>query len=117
LQVSPFKARPCLTAKPHSSSAPVTPPAAPSRAFGSDARHEAAVATLVQTIESEVGPIAVAVFNIGASLRAAQAGSGTGVDDRAAASRLHHLGHIAAHQEAGQCAHLPHLAVKRGSAS
>ena len=39
------------------------------RAFGSDARDEAAVATLVQTIEAEVGPIEVAVFNIGANVR------------------------------------------------
>ena len=39
------------------------------RAFGSDARDEAAVAELVQTIEREVGPIEVAVFNIGANVR------------------------------------------------
>ena len=39
------------------------------RAFGSDARDEAAMATLVQTIEAEVGPIEVAVFNIGANVR------------------------------------------------
>lgn len=39
------------------------------RAFGSDARKEEAVADLVQTIEREEGPIAVAVFNIGANVR------------------------------------------------
>ena len=39
------------------------------RAFGSDARDEAAVVELVQTIEREVGPIEVAVFNIGANVR------------------------------------------------
>jgi NAD(P)-dependent dehydrogenase (short-subunit alcohol dehydrogenase family) len=39
------------------------------RAFGSDAREEAAVVDLVQTIEREVGPIEVAVFNIGANVR------------------------------------------------
>ena len=39
------------------------------RAFGSDARDEAAVGLLVQTIEAEVGPIEVAVFNIGANVR------------------------------------------------
>lgn len=39
------------------------------RAFGSDARKEEAVAALVQTIEREEGPIAVAVFNIGANVR------------------------------------------------
>ncbi len=39
------------------------------RAFGSDARDEAAVVELVQTIEHEVGPIEVAVFNIGANVR------------------------------------------------
>ena len=39
------------------------------RAFGSDARDEAAVVDLVQTIEREVGPIEVAVFNIGANVR------------------------------------------------
>ena len=39
------------------------------RAFASDARDEAAMATLVQTIEAEVGPIEVAVFNIGANVR------------------------------------------------
>ena len=40
-----------------------------SRAFGSDARDEGAVVELVQTIEREVGPIEVAVFNIGANVR------------------------------------------------
>ena len=39
------------------------------RAFGSDARDEAAMGLLVQTIEAEVGPIDVAVFNIGANVR------------------------------------------------
>ena len=39
------------------------------RAFGSDARDETAVVDLVQTIEREVGPIEVAVFNIGANVR------------------------------------------------
>ena len=39
------------------------------RAFASDARDEAAMALLVQTIEAEVGPIEVAVFNIGANVR------------------------------------------------
>ena len=39
------------------------------RAFGSDARDEAAMGLLVQTIEAEVGPIEVAVFNIGANVR------------------------------------------------
>ncbi|MDX2204727.1 MAG: SDR family oxidoreductase [Hyphomicrobiaceae bacterium] len=39
------------------------------RGFGSDARQEAAVADLIATIEREVGPIAVAVFNIGANVR------------------------------------------------
>ena len=39
------------------------------RAFASDARDEVAMALLVQTIEAEVGPIDVAVFNIGANVR------------------------------------------------
>jgi NAD(P)-dependent dehydrogenase (short-subunit alcohol dehydrogenase family) len=39
------------------------------RAFGSDARKEEEVAELVGTIEREVGPIEVAVFNIGANVR------------------------------------------------
>ena len=39
------------------------------RAFGSDARKEEAVVDLVATIEREVGPIEVAVFNIGANVR------------------------------------------------
>ena len=39
------------------------------RGFASDARDEAAVVELVQTIEREVGPIEVAVFNIGANVR------------------------------------------------
>ncbi len=38
------------------------------RAFGVDARDEAAMAGLVQDIESSVGPIEVAVFNIGANV-------------------------------------------------
>jgi NAD(P)-dependent dehydrogenase (short-subunit alcohol dehydrogenase family) len=37
--------------------------------YGSDARDEAAVAALVARIEREVGPIEVAVFNIGANVR------------------------------------------------
>jgi NAD(P)-dependent dehydrogenase (short-subunit alcohol dehydrogenase family) len=39
------------------------------RAFGADAREEAEMAALVETIESEVGPIGVTVFNIGANVR------------------------------------------------
>jgi NAD(P)-dependent dehydrogenase (short-subunit alcohol dehydrogenase family) len=39
------------------------------RAFGSDARKEEAVTELVAQIEGEVGPIEVAVFNIGANVR------------------------------------------------
>lgn len=39
------------------------------RAFGSDARKEEAVTDLVARIEAEVGPIEVAVFNIGANVR------------------------------------------------
>lgn len=39
------------------------------RAFGSDARKEDAVVDLVTRIEAEVGPIEVAVFNIGANVR------------------------------------------------
>lgn len=38
------------------------------RAFGSDARREEEVVTLVDTIEREVGPIEVAVYNIGANV-------------------------------------------------
>jgi NAD(P)-dependent dehydrogenase (short-subunit alcohol dehydrogenase family) len=37
--------------------------------FGSDARDEAAVTDLVATIEREIAPIEVAVFNIGANVR------------------------------------------------
>jgi NAD(P)-dependent dehydrogenase (short-subunit alcohol dehydrogenase family) len=37
--------------------------------YGSDARDEAAVTALVAQIEREVGPIEVAVFNIGANVR------------------------------------------------
>jgi NAD(P)-dependent dehydrogenase (short-subunit alcohol dehydrogenase family) len=37
--------------------------------FGSDARDEAAVTELVATIEREIAPIEVAVFNIGANVR------------------------------------------------
>jgi NAD(P)-dependent dehydrogenase (short-subunit alcohol dehydrogenase family) len=40
------------------------------RAFGSDARREDQVQQLVETIEAEVGPIEVAVFNVGANVRA-----------------------------------------------
>ena len=39
------------------------------RAFGSDARREVQVVELVQTIEREVGPIEVCVFNIGGNVR------------------------------------------------
>ncbi len=39
------------------------------RAFGSDARKEEQMVALVETIEREVGPIEVAVFNIGANVR------------------------------------------------
>ena len=39
------------------------------RAFGADARDEAATVALVETIEREVGPLEVAVFNIGANVR------------------------------------------------
>jgi NAD(P)-dependent dehydrogenase (short-subunit alcohol dehydrogenase family) len=39
------------------------------RAFGVDARDEEAMVALVERVESEVGPIAVAVFNIGANVR------------------------------------------------
>jgi NAD(P)-dependent dehydrogenase (short-subunit alcohol dehydrogenase family) len=39
------------------------------RAFGSDARREEAVVELVQTIEREVGPIEVCVFNVGGNVR------------------------------------------------
>jgi NAD(P)-dependent dehydrogenase (short-subunit alcohol dehydrogenase family) len=39
------------------------------RAFGSDARKEEEMASLVGGIESDVGPIEVAVFNIGANVR------------------------------------------------
>ena len=37
--------------------------------FGSDARDEAAVIDLVETIERDIGPIEVAVFNIGGNVR------------------------------------------------
>lgn len=39
------------------------------RAFGSDARKEEQVVELVRTIEREVGPIEVCVFNIGGNVR------------------------------------------------
>jgi NAD(P)-dependent dehydrogenase (short-subunit alcohol dehydrogenase family) len=39
------------------------------RAFGSDARREEEMVSLVETIEREVGSIEVAVFNIGANVR------------------------------------------------
>jgi NAD(P)-dependent dehydrogenase (short-subunit alcohol dehydrogenase family) len=38
-------------------------------AFGSDARKEEAMVTLVETIERDIAPIEVAVFNIGANVR------------------------------------------------
>src|SRR5258706_6555468 len=41
----------------------------PARAFGSDARKEDDVIALVQTIEREVGPIEVCVFNVGGNVR------------------------------------------------
>lgn len=39
------------------------------QAFPADARDEAAVAAMVDTIERDIGPIEVAVFNIGANVR------------------------------------------------
>src|SRR5512140_3100410 len=39
------------------------------RAFGSDARREEQVVDLVQTVEREVGPIEVCVFNVGGNVR------------------------------------------------
>jgi len=39
------------------------------RAFGSDARKEDQTIALIETIEREVGPLEVAVFNIGANVR------------------------------------------------
>jgi NAD(P)-dependent dehydrogenase (short-subunit alcohol dehydrogenase family) len=39
------------------------------RAFGSDARKEEQMVSLIDTIEREVGPIEVAAFNIGANVR------------------------------------------------
>jgi NAD(P)-dependent dehydrogenase (short-subunit alcohol dehydrogenase family) len=39
------------------------------RAFGSDARKEEQMVSLIETIERDVGPIEVAVFNIGANVR------------------------------------------------
>ena len=39
------------------------------RAFGSDARREEQVIELVQTVEREVGPIEVCVFNVGGNVR------------------------------------------------
>jgi NAD(P)-dependent dehydrogenase (short-subunit alcohol dehydrogenase family) len=39
------------------------------RAFGSDARKEGEVEALVRTIEREVGPIEVCVFNVGGNVR------------------------------------------------
>lgn len=39
------------------------------RPFGSDARKEEAMTTLIETIEREIGPIEVSVFNIGANVR------------------------------------------------
>jgi len=38
------------------------------RAFGSDARKEEEMVALIDTIENEVGPIEVAVYNIGANV-------------------------------------------------
>jgi len=39
------------------------------RAFGSDARREERVVALVETIERDIGPIEVAVFNVGGNVR------------------------------------------------
>ena len=39
------------------------------RAFGSDARREEAMIELVEAVEGEVGPIEVAVFNVGGNVR------------------------------------------------
>ena len=39
------------------------------RAFGSDARRESEVVELVQTIERDIGPIEVCVFNVGGNVR------------------------------------------------
>ena len=39
------------------------------RAFGSDARREEQVVELVQTIEREIGPLEVCVFNVGGNVR------------------------------------------------
>ena len=39
------------------------------RAFGSDARREEQVVELVRTIEGEIGPIEVCVFNVGGNVR------------------------------------------------
>ena len=39
------------------------------RAFGSDARKEEQMVALVEGIERDIGPIEVAVFNIGANVR------------------------------------------------
>ena len=41
----------------------------------------------------------------------ADAGGGAREQDGAAAARHHHLGHLAAHEETGERAHLPHLEV------
>lgn len=40
------------------------------RTFGSDAREEDEVVALIEKIESEVGPIEVMAFNIGANIPA-----------------------------------------------
>src|SRR4029077_9143298 len=39
------------------------------RAFGSDARREEQVVELVQTIERDIGPLEVCVFNVGGNVR------------------------------------------------
>jgi NAD(P)-dependent dehydrogenase (short-subunit alcohol dehydrogenase family) len=39
------------------------------RAFGSDARKEEEMVSLIQTVERDVGPIEIAAFNIGANVR------------------------------------------------
>ncbi|BAT61571.1 diacetyl reductase [(S)-acetoin forming] [Variibacter gotjawalensis] len=49
--------------------AEITKAGGKARAFGVDARKEDAMIALVDQIESEVGPLEVAVFNIGANVR------------------------------------------------
>ncbi len=49
--------------------AEITAAGGQARAFGCDARKEDAVVELVRRIEDDIGPIEVAVFNIGANVR------------------------------------------------